>query len=75
MHGPTCIFSANLTPFWLKWVQFDGNLPHCTMPYRGTRYTLIYFIQRSYNDFGKRPNGKPPNGSLARGAGDLSHGW
>ena len=24
-----------------KWVDFDGNLPHCTLPFTGTRYTLI----------------------------------
>ena len=30
-----------------KWVSFDGNLPHCTLPFKGTRYTLIYFINQS----------------------------
>ena len=23
-------------------------MPHCTLPYNGTRYTLIYFTQRSF---------------------------
>ena len=31
-----------------KWVTFDGNMPHCTLPFKGTRYTLIYFINQSY---------------------------
>ena len=30
-----------------KWHEFDGNLPHCTLPFTGTRYTLIYFVQVS----------------------------
>jgi hypothetical protein len=21
-----------------KWHLFDGNMPHCTLPYKGTRY-------------------------------------
>lgn len=28
-----------------KWQRFDGTRPHCTLPYAGTRYTLIYFTQ------------------------------
>jgi hypothetical protein len=32
-----------------KWHSFDGNMPHCTLPYKGTRYTLIYFTQRSHH--------------------------
>jgi len=31
-----------------KWVSFDGNMPHCTLPFKGTRFTLIYFINQSY---------------------------
>ena len=41
-----------------KWVLFDGNIPHCTLPYDGTRYTLIYFSQQSYERLGAcRPGG------------------
>jgi len=36
-----------------SWELFDGNIPHCTMPYKGTRYTLIYFTQQSYEHLGK----------------------
>ena len=33
-----------------KWEMFDGNQPHCTLPYTGnTRYTLIYFCNQSYS--------------------------
>lgn len=31
-----------------QFVQFDGNVPHCTLPFLGTRYTFIYFTQQSY---------------------------
>lgn len=30
-----------------KWINFDGNMPHCTLPFHGTRFTLIYFINQS----------------------------
>eukprot|EP01051_Picozoa_sp_SAG22_P009177 SAG22_NODE_746_length_7496_cov_5.066513_3_plen_141_part_00 len=30
------------------WQKFDGNLPHATLDYSGTRYTLIYFVQQSF---------------------------
>jgi hypothetical protein len=33
-------------------VNFDGNEPHCTLPYTGTRYTLIYFTHQSYSKLG-----------------------
>ena len=36
-----------------EWVTFDGNIPHCTLPYKGTRYTLIYFTQMSYHLLGR----------------------
>lgn len=29
------------------WVAFDGNTPHCTLPFSGTRFTLIYFTHCS----------------------------
>eukprot|EP01043_Picozoa_sp_COSAG02_P002080 COSAG02_NODE_46_length_45443_cov_36.731497_32_plen_1137_part_00 len=41
-----------------KWILFDGNVPHCTLPYTGTRYTLIYFSQQSFSRLGAyRPHG------------------
>ena len=41
-----------------KWKNFDGNIPHCTLPYTGTRYTLIYFANQSYEKLGDcRPEG------------------
>jgi hypothetical protein len=41
-----------------KWILFDGNVPHCTLPYTGTRYTLIYFAQQSFSRLGAmRPHG------------------
>ena len=24
-------------------MAFDGNLPHCTLPFEGRRYTLVYW--------------------------------
>ena len=36
-----------------EWVRFDGNIPHCTLPYTGTRYTLIYFTHQSYGKLGE----------------------
>jgi hypothetical protein len=32
-----------------RWQEFDGNLPHCTLPFKGTRYTLIYFCHKSFD--------------------------
>ena len=31
-----------------KWESFDGNMPHATLPYKGTRYTLIFFSHQSH---------------------------
>lgn len=31
-----------------RWVRFDGNEPHCTLPFRGTRYTIVYYLQQSW---------------------------
>ena len=37
-----------------KWVEFDGNIPHATIwPYKGTRYTLVYYISGGYEKLGK----------------------
>lgn len=30
------------------WQRFDGTRPHCTLPYAGTRYTLIFFTQGAH---------------------------
>lgn len=27
-----------------KWVHFNGRVPHCTMPFEGKRYALVFFI-------------------------------
>ena len=35
-----------------KWVCFDGNIPHRTLPFAGTRYTLIFYTQQSYSRLG-----------------------
>lgn len=50
-----------------KWVTFDGNVPHCTMPYRGTRYTLIYFIQQSYELLGRAVDIQDDSGQWRKG--------
>merc|ERR1712110_1404203 len=31
-----------------RWYRFDGNTPHCTYPFTGTRYSLIFFVNQSY---------------------------
>eukprot|EP01048_Picozoa_sp_COSAG05_P012980 COSAG05_NODE_1341_length_5140_cov_4.176949_6_plen_517_part_00 len=47
-----------------KWVQFDGNIPHCTLPYTGTRYTLIYFSNQSYDLLGKSHHKRTMQGQV-----------
>ena len=32
-----------------KLASFSGLTPHCTMPYEGTRYTLVFFSRRKFN--------------------------
>ena len=49
-----------------KWQQFDGNVPHCTLPYEGTRYTLIFFVQQSYKLLGKHQATSKHSKLLAR---------
>jgi hypothetical protein len=63
-----------------KWVQFDGNLPHCTLPYTGTRYTLIYFSNQSYELLGsshlKRSQAGQTRGTgVARGGAQSAITW
>merc|ERR1719456_2002564 len=31
-----------------KFFKFNGNTPHCTMPFDGERYTLVYFCRRKW---------------------------
>ena len=31
-----------------RWASFDGNLPHCTLAFAGTRFSLIYYSQLSH---------------------------
>jgi len=50
-----------------KWIKFDGNHPHCTMPYSGTRYTLIYFIQQSYELLGRAVSIQDDSGKWRKG--------
>jgi len=26
-----------------RWLEFDGNQPHCVLPFHGRRYTIVYF--------------------------------
>jgi hypothetical protein len=47
-----------------KWVLFDGNIPHCTLPYTGTRYTLIYFSQQSFRLLGHVGNNRSHKATL-----------
>ena len=30
------------------WVEFDGNLPHKALPFKGTRLSLVYFTRRGW---------------------------
>ena len=31
-----------------KFIEFDGNVPHATLPFAGTRYTLVFFSHSSW---------------------------
>ena len=33
-----------------RWITFDGNVPHRTLPFEGTRYSLVYFTASVYTD-------------------------
>lgn len=33
-----------------QWFCFDGNMPHCVLPFRGHRYTLVYFNRKNSHD-------------------------
>jgi hypothetical protein len=34
-----------------RWCTFDGNIPHCTRPFTGTRYSLIFYTQQARATF------------------------
>ena len=36
-HGVTDVDTRN------RWVRFDGRYPHEVRPYRGTRYSVVFF--------------------------------
>lgn len=38
-----------------KWLQFDGQRAHEVLPFRGRRYTLVYFSRESGGDVGADP--------------------
>ncbi|CAE7938265.1 lkhA [Symbiodinium necroappetens] len=31
-----------------KWLKFDGNTPHMTMPYQGSRISIVYFTRKGW---------------------------
>eukprot|EP00811_Abedinium_folium_P028413 NODE_4396_length_1897_cov_4.832768.p1 GENE.NODE_4396_length_1897_cov_4.832768~~NODE_4396_length_1897_cov_4.832768.p1 ORF type:complete len:541 (-),score=79.15 NODE_4396_length_1897_cov_4.832768:168-1790(-) len=39
-----------------RWSVFDGNMPHCVLPFRGQRYTIIYFTRLRGGDVGENPS-------------------
>ena len=49
MHGGMPTGYSSLS----GWLQFDGNVPHCTLPYTGTRYTFTFFSQQSFSRLGE----------------------
>jgi hypothetical protein len=51
-EGPLWVQNLGSVGCKHRWVSFDGNVPHCTMPYTGTRYTFIYFAQQSFARLG-----------------------
>jgi len=50
VHGLDAIDCHN------RWLSFDGNIPHCTLPFTGTRYSLIYFTNSKYEKLGINPH-------------------
>ena len=39
-----------------KWVKFDWTVPHCTLSFKGKRYTIVYFTHK--NRLGAKPSMK-----------------
>ncbi len=37
-----------------KWLQFDGTNPHMTTPYKGTRYSVIFFNRKGVKKIDRR---------------------
>ena len=36
---------------------FNGNQPHCTLPFKGERYSLIYFSSSGHDRMARAPRG------------------
>ena len=51
-----------------RFVQFDGNVAHCTLPFKGERFSLVYYTNKLFNHAGKRRTWKV-HGALARTGG------
>jgi hypothetical protein len=71
--GQVWIADKGVTSCKNKFCFFDGNEPHGTLPFRGTRYTLVYFTQQRYPYLEKSHRGlarcigfpMPPTGKRA----------
>ena len=37
-----------------RWVSFDGRVPHCTYPFEGERYSIIFFASKHARDAPER---------------------
>jgi hypothetical protein len=37
-----------------RFVEFDGNVAHCTLPFKGERFSLMYYTNKLFNHAGKR---------------------
>lgn len=44
--GDLWIYPGRVEPTRGRWVTFDGRLPHCTFPYHGERYSIVFFASR-----------------------------
>jgi hypothetical protein len=47
-EGQLWVEGLGVTDVKGKWTAFDGNIPHMTLPFSGTRYTFIFFTHMSY---------------------------
>lgn len=41
-----------------RWCYLDGNLPHRVLPFRGRRYTVVFFSRVKGGDVGKDPESR-----------------
>lgn len=39
-----------------QWIRFDGNRPHCVLPFHGRRYSLVFFSRIRGGDIGINPH-------------------